>query len=53
MILGIIGTVLGTLGVVAARGSKLGPAWYPIALAALAIPQSWLGAMFHRTTKPG
>jgi len=51
MILGIIGTVLGTLGVVASWGSNLGPAWYPIALAALAIPQSWLGGKFHRTSK--
>src|SRR5436190_1334952 len=47
-ILGIIGTVLGTLGVVASWGSKLGPAWYPIALAVLAIPQSWIGARFYQ-----
>ena len=48
MILGIIGTVLGTLGVFASWGSKLGPAWYPIALAVLAIPQSWIGARFYQ-----
>jgi hypothetical protein len=53
MILGIIGTVLGTLGVVASWGSKLGPAWYPIAVAALAIPQSWLGVTFFKMKKPG
>jgi uncharacterized membrane protein len=51
MILGIIGTVLGTLGVVASWGSKLGPVWYPIALAALAIPQSWLGGKFYQMRK--
>lgn len=51
MILGIIGTVLGTLGVVASWGSKLGPVWYPIAVAALAIPQSWVGAKLHSATK--
>jgi hypothetical protein len=51
MILGIIGTVLGTLGVVASWGSKLGPAWYPIALAAMAIPQSWAGVKFYRAIK--
>jgi hypothetical protein len=53
MILGSIGTLLGTLGVVAFWGSKLGPAWYPIAVAALAIPQSWLGGKFYGATKPG
>jgi len=53
MILGIIGTVLGTLGVVASWGSKLGPAWYPIAVAALAIPQSWIGVKLYQMKKPG
>jgi hypothetical protein len=53
MILGIIGTVLGTLGVVASWGSKLGPAWYPIALAVLAIPQSCIGARFYQMKKIG
>jgi uncharacterized membrane protein len=53
MILGTIGTVLGTLGVVASWGSELGPAWYPIALAALAIPQSWIGVKLYQLKKPG
>jgi len=53
LILGIIGTVLGSLGVVLSWGSKLGPAWYPIALAALAIPQSWIGARFYQMGKTG
>ena len=51
LILGTIGTVLGTVGVLASWGSKLGPAWYPIALAVLAIPQSWLGCKFYRPAK--
>jgi hypothetical protein len=51
MILGIVGTVLGTLGVIASWGSKLGPAWYPIAVAALAIPQSWIGAKIFQMKK--
>jgi hypothetical protein len=51
MILGIIGTVLGTLGVIASWGSKLGPAWYPIAVAALAIPQSWIGVKIFQMKK--
>ena len=50
MILGVIGTILATVGVVVSWGSTLGPAWYPIALAALAIPQSWLGGRLYRMT---
>jgi hypothetical protein len=53
IILGIVGTVLGSLGVVASWGSKLGPAWYPIALAVLAIPQSWIGGKFYQMRKTG
>ena len=53
LLLGTIGTVLGTLGVIASWGSKLGPAWYPIALAALAIPQSWVGARIFLKKKTG
>jgi hypothetical protein len=45
MILGGIGTVLGTLGAVGTWDKGLGPHWYPIALAVLAVPQSWLGGM--------
>jgi hypothetical protein len=43
LILGVVGTLLGLLGVVATWGKGLGPAWYPIALAVLAIPQCWVG----------
>ena len=43
MILGAVGTVLGLLGVVATWNKGMGPHWYPIALAVLAIPQSWAG----------
>jgi hypothetical protein len=46
MILGIVGVALGTLGVVASWGKGLGPAWYPIALALLAVPQCWAGGKF-------
>lgn len=41
--LGYVGTVLGLVGVVATWGKGMGPEWYPIALAVLAIPQCWLG----------
>lgn len=43
MILGLIGTVMGTLGAVATIPMNLGPAWYPIAIAATALPCAWLG----------
>jgi hypothetical protein len=47
LILGGIGTVLGALGVLATLGKNLGPAWYPIALAVLALPQCWLGGWIY------
>src|SRR5437762_5922154 len=47
MILGVVGTVLGIVGVVATWNRGLGPRWYPIALAVLAIPQCWLGGRLH------
>ena len=46
-ILGAIATVLAALGAVAATQADLGPAWYPIALALLAYPTVWLGAVLH------
>lgn len=41
MILGIIGTIGGTVGIFA--GWQYGNHWYPIALAILAYPSVWLG----------
>jgi hypothetical protein len=43
MILGFIGLVFGTLGAVATIPMHLGPAWYPIAIAATAVPCAWIG----------
>lgn len=48
MILGVIGTVLGFIGLVASWNSGLGPNWYPIALVVLAIPQCWAGARLYQ-----
>jgi len=47
--LGGVGTVLGIVGVVAtwARADVVGHEWYPIALTALAMPQSWLGGVLR------
>jgi len=47
LILGVVGTLLGLVGVVATWGKGLGPAWYPIALAVLALPQCWAGGKLH------
>lgn len=44
MILGIIGTVMGCIGIyVGAVQFKLSPLWYPVALAVLAYPSVWFG----------
>ena len=51
LILGALGTFLGLLGVVATWGKGLGPTWYPVGLAVLAIPQCWAGARLLSTTK--
>ena len=47
LILGLVGTVAGLVGVVATWNRGLGPRWYPIALAVLAIPQCWAGGRLH------
>jgi hypothetical protein len=46
-VLGGIAVLLSALGIVAALTQDLGPAWYPIALAVLAFPCVWLGAVLH------
>src|SRR5688572_11109203 len=43
LILGVVGTILGIFGVIQTWNLGLGPRWYPISLAALAIPQCWFG----------
>jgi uncharacterized membrane protein len=53
IILGILGTVLGVVGVVATWNAGLGPRWYPIALAVLAIPQCWLGGRIYEMQSAG
>jgi hypothetical protein len=47
MILGVVGTFLGLVGVVATWNQGLGPRWYPVLLAVLAIPQCWLGGKLY------
>lgn len=47
MILGSVGVVLAIAGVVATWNLGLGPRWYPISLAVLALPQSWVGGWIY------
>ena len=51
MILGVVGVVLGLVGVVTTWNLGLGPRWYAIALAALAIPQCWAGGKIYESTR--
>ncbi len=45
LVLGVVGVALSTVGAVATwgRGPAFGPAWYPLSLVALAMPQCWAG----------
>ena len=51
--LGCVGTVLGVIGVAATWNAGLGPRWYPISLAVLAIPQCWLGGRIYERWSAG
>ena len=50
IVLGIVGTILGLVGVVATWNSGLGPRWYSVALAVLALPQCWAGGKIYEMT---
>jgi hypothetical protein len=43
VVLGCVGTLVAVAGIVATWNRGLGPRWYPIALAVLAVPQCWAG----------
>jgi hypothetical protein len=49
MILGYVGIVLGLIGVVTTWNLGLGPHWYPIALAVVAVPQCWVGGKIYES----
>jgi hypothetical protein len=51
LILGMIGLVLSTLGVVAAMMANLGPIWYPIALLISVLPCAWLGGFLYQNQR--
>jgi len=47
LVLGVIGTLLGIIGAAATWNLGLGPHWYAVALAVLAIPQCWAGGKIY------
>jgi len=53
LVLGVIGVVLSTLGVVArlVKGPELGPLWYPVVLVLMTLPCCFLGSALHRDVK--
>jgi hypothetical protein len=48
-VLAVIGLVAGIAGVVAASPLQLGPIWYPLAIAATAVPCTWIGGALYRS----
>jgi hypothetical protein len=51
LVLGVVGTVLATLGAVTTIPMNLGPAWYPISLVITAMPCAWVGGALHRASR--
>lgn len=47
LILGYVGVVLSLVGVVTTWNLELGPRWYPLSLAVLAIPECWAGGRIY------
>jgi hypothetical protein len=48
IILGVVGTVLSLLGLIAAMQADLGPVWYPAVLVVVALPCAWIGGKLYR-----
>lgn len=46
-VLVVIGLLAGTAGAIAAIPMKLGPAWYPIAIAVASPPLTWVGGLYY------
>lgn len=53
LVLGVVGTFLGIVGAVATWNKGLGPHWYPVALAVLALPQGWAGGKLYERRSAG
>lgn len=52
LILGLVGTALGTAGAVMTWNLNMGPHWYAVSLAVLAIPQCWFGGWLFARRLP-
>ena len=50
-ILAGIGLAFGIVGAASTIPMKLGPAWYPIAIAATALPCAWIAAAIYRARR--
>src|SRR5512143_3101719 len=50
IVLGVVGLAVGIAGAAAtwSRGPEFGPHWYPISIAAIALPCSWAGGRLRR-----
>ena len=51
LILGIVGLVISLVGVIVTIPMKIGPAWYPIAIAVTAVPCTWLGGILYQKSR--
>ena len=47
-VLGLIGLVIGTAGAIVTIPMHMSPNWYPIAIAATALPCAWLAGAIYR-----
>jgi hypothetical protein len=53
LVLGAVGLLVGTVGLLATWGRGLGPAWYPISIVAMALPCVWAGARLRERQLSG
>jgi hypothetical protein len=52
-VLAILGLAIGTAGAIVTIPMKMGPAWYPIALAISALPCAWIAGALYRRRNEG
>ena len=52
LVLGVVGTVVGTAGAIATIPMHLGPNWYPIGIVLTGLPCCWLGGVLYRARHP-
>jgi len=52
LVLGCVGALLGTVGAAVTWNLGLGPRWYAVSLAVLAVPQCWFGGWLFERRQP-